>query len=57
MVALVGALVLGPRTGKFGPDGKPRRIPGHSVAFVVLGTLILLFGWFGFNSGSTTSRD
>ena len=55
MVALVGALVLGPRTGKFGPDGKPRRIPGHSVAFVVLGTLILLFGWFGFNSGSTTA--
>ena len=46
---------LAPESGKFGPDGKPRHIPGHNVAFVVLGTLILLFGWFGFNSGSTTA--
>ena len=51
--ALVGGLMLGPRIGKFGPDGKPRAIPGHNMAFVVLGTLILFLGWFGFNPGST----
>ena len=53
MVALMGGLILGSRRGKFGPDGKPRTIPGHNMAFVVLGTLILFFGWFGFNAGST----
>jgi Amt family ammonium transporter len=51
--ALVGAWMLGPRAGKFGPDGKPRAIPGHSVTLVVLGTFILFLGWFGFNPGST----
>jgi Amt family ammonium transporter len=51
--ALVGGLILGPRIGKFGPDGKPRSIPGHSVPLVVLGMLILFLGWFGFNPGST----
>jgi Amt family ammonium transporter len=39
--------------GKFGPDGKPRSIPGHSMTLVVLGMLILFLGWFGFNPGST----
>lgn len=51
--ALAGALILGPRIGKFNKDGSPNAIPGHDVAQVVLGTLILAFGWFGFNSGST----
>ena len=53
LVALVGAWMVGPRLGKFGPDGKPRIIPGHNLAYVVLGTFILFFGWFGFNPGST----
>jgi Amt family ammonium transporter len=51
--ALVGGLMVGPRLGKFGADGKPRSIPGHSVTLVVLGMLILYLGWFGFNPGST----
>lgn len=53
MIALAGAYVLGPRLGKFGPDGKPRAIPGHNLVYVMLGTFILAFGWFGFNPGST----
>src|SRR5467141_2764866 len=53
MIALSGAAVLGPRLGKFGPDGKPRAIPGHNLVYVMLGTFILAFGWFGFNPGST----
>jgi len=53
MVGLAGAMVLGPRFGKYGRDGKPRAIPGHSMALAALGTFILWFGWFGFNSGST----
>ena len=55
--ALMGALVLGPRIGKYGPDGKPRAIPGHSIPFVVLGALILFIGWFGFNPGSELAAD
>jgi Amt family ammonium transporter len=51
--ALAGALVLGPRIGKFGPDGKPRTLAGHSIPMAMLGTFILLFGWFGFNAAST----
>ncbi len=51
--AFAACLVLGPRRGKFGPDGKPRAIPGHSVPLVGLGVLILWLGWFGFNGGST----
>jgi len=54
-VGLAGAIVLGPRIGKFGKDGKPRAIPGHSVVLVALGTFLLWFGWFGFNPGSTLS--
>jgi len=51
--ALAALLVLGPRRGKFGPDGEPRPIPGHSSFIVGMGMFILLFGWFGFNAGST----
>jgi Amt family ammonium transporter len=51
--ALAALLLLGPRRGKYGPDGKPRAIPGHSMPLVGLGVLILWLGWFGFNGGST----
>jgi ammonium transporter, Amt family len=52
LAALAGALLLGPRIGKFGADGRANPIPGHNLAFVTLGVLILWFGWFGFNPGS-----
>jgi Amt family ammonium transporter len=55
--ALAGAIVVGPRLGKFSGDGKPRAIPGHSVTLVALGVFILWFGWFGFNAGSTVSGN
>ncbi|MBN1757800.1 MAG: ammonium transporter [Chitinispirillaceae bacterium] len=55
--ALAGAIVLGPRVGKYGNDGKPRAIPGHSITLAALGVFILWFGWFGFNPGSTTTAD
>jgi Amt family ammonium transporter len=55
--ALMGAIVLGPRLGKYGPDGKPRAIPGHSTPFVVIGAMILFVGWFGFNPGSELAVD
>jgi len=51
--ALAGAIVLGPRIGKFSKEGKPRALPGHHIPMAILGTLILLFGWFGFNAAST----
>jgi Amt family ammonium transporter len=51
--ALAGAIVLGPRIGKFDESGKPRAIPGHHIPMAMLGTFILLFGWFGFNAAST----
>jgi Amt family ammonium transporter len=50
--ALVGAAILGPRLGKYGPDGKPKVLPGHSMPLAALGVFILWFGWFGFNPGS-----
>ena len=50
--ALAALLVLGPRRGKYGADGKPRPIPGHSMYILGLGMFILLIGWFGFNAGS-----
>ncbi|QCQ21410.1 ammonium transporter [Desulfoglaeba alkanexedens] len=53
MVGLAGAIVLGPRFGKFAKDGKPKAIPGHSMTLAALGAFILWFGWFGFNPGST----
>jgi Amt family ammonium transporter len=57
VAALVGAAILGPRIGKFGPDGKPRAIPGHSIPFAIIGVFILLVGWFGFNPGSELAAD
>lgn len=51
--ALAGAWLLGPRIGKYKADGKPNAIPGHHIPMAVLGTMILCFGWFGFNAGST----
>jgi ammonium transporter, Amt family len=52
-VALAGAIVIGPRIGKFNKDGSANTIPGHSISLGVLGTIILFFGWFGFNPGSS----
>ena len=57
LAGLAGALLLGPRIGKFAADGKPNAIPGHNMAFTTLGVIILWFGWFGFNPGSTLSVD
>ncbi len=57
VAALMGALVLGPRLGRYGPDGKPRAIPAHNIPFAVLGTFILLVGWYGFNPGSELAAD
>jgi len=51
--ALAGVIVLGPRLGKFGKDGKVHPIPGHNMTSAALGVLILWLGWFGFNPGST----
>jgi len=51
--ALAALLLLGARRGKYGTDGRPRAIPGHSMPIVGIGVLILFVGWFGFNPGST----
>jgi Amt family ammonium transporter len=51
--AMALAVVLGPSLGKYGKDGKPRAFPAHNLVYVVTGTFILLFGWMGFNPGST----
>ena len=51
--AMALAVILGPRLGKYGSDGKPRAFPAHNIVYVVTGTFILLFGWMGFNPGST----
>ncbi len=56
-IALAGALVLGPRIGKYSEDGKAKAIPGHNIPLAGLGVFILWFGWFGFNAGSTTTAD
>src|SRR5574337_548982 len=53
VTALAGAIVLGPRIGKFNKDGTPNAIPGHHIPMAMVGTFILAFGWFGFNAGST----
>ncbi|QJA05951.1 ammonium transporter [Thermosulfurimonas marina] len=55
LVGLAGAIVLGPRFGKFDKNGKPRAIPGHNIPLATLGVFILWFGWYGFNPGSTFS--
>ncbi len=54
-LALAGVLVIGPRLGRFAPDGTPRLIAGHNMTLLALGGFILWFGWFGFNAGSTLS--
>jgi ammonium transporter, Amt family len=53
VTALAGAMVLGPRLGKYKKDGTPNAIPGHHIPMGIAGALILAFGWFGFNPGST----
>jgi Amt family ammonium transporter len=54
--ALMGAIILGPRIGKY-RDGKPTAIPGHSIPFAIIGVFILFIGWFGFNPGSELAAD
>jgi len=54
-ISLAGAIMMGPRIGKYSPDGVSRAIPGHNLPLVALGVFILWFGWFGFNPGSTTA--
>ncbi len=56
-LALAGAIVVGPRIGKFAKDGKVKPIPGHNIPLASLGVFLLFFGWFGFNPGSTTAGD
>jgi Amt family ammonium transporter len=53
--ALAGALVVGPRVGKYNSDGVPQNMPAHNLPFAALGVFILWLGWFGFNAGSTTA--
>lgn len=56
--ALMGAIILGPRFGKFGPKpGQINAIPGHNISLAVIGCLVLWLGWFGFNPGSTMAAD
>jgi Amt family ammonium transporter len=57
IAALMGAMILGPRIGKYGADGRPRAIPAHNIPYAVLGTFILLVGWYGFNPGSELAAD
>ena len=54
---LAGAIVLGPRIGKYSKEGKVQPIPGHNIPLAALGVFILWFGWFGFNPGSTTAAS
>ena len=56
-LALAGAMILGPRRGKYTPAGVVRAIPGHNIPLAALGVFILWCGWFGFNAGSTTTGD
>jgi ammonium transporter, Amt family len=53
IAALAGAIVIGPRIGKYAKDGTPQAIPGHNLPMAIAGTFILAFGWFGFNAGSS----
>ncbi len=52
-VAFAGAIVIGPRIGRFNKDGSANAMPGHNIPFGVLGTIVLFFGWFGFSAGSS----
>ncbi len=55
--ALTGAIILGPRFGKFGPNGRINVIPGHNMGLALIGAMVLWLGWFGFNPGSTMAAD
>ncbi len=55
MIALAGAIVIGPRIGKFKKNGSARAFPGHNIPMAIIGTIILFFCWFSFNAGSTLS--
>lgn len=55
--ALMGAIVIGPRIGKYDREGNPRAIPGHSIPFAIIGVFVLFIGWFGFNAGSELAAD
>ncbi len=55
--ALAGAMILGPRIGKYAKDGTVQPIPGHSMPLATIGVFLLWFGWFGFNGGSELSAD
>jgi Amt family ammonium transporter len=55
VAAMVGAIILGPRIGKYDSEGRVQAIPGHSLTLGALGVFILWFAWFGFNGGSTVS--
>lgn len=57
VAALAGAIVLGPRIGKYNKDGSSNAIPGHNIPMAMVGTFILAFGWFGFNAGSTLAGN
>ena len=57
MIALAGAIVLGPRIGKFKKDGTARAFPGHNIPMAIIGTIILFFCWFSFNAGSTLNAS
>lgn len=57
MIALAGAVVLGPRIGKFKKDGTVRAFPGHDIPMAIIGTIILFFCWFAFNAGSTLNAS
>lgn len=57
VAALAGAIILGPRIGKYNKNGTSNAIPGHNIPMAIIGTFILTFGWFGFNAGSTLSGN
>ena len=57
MIALAGAIVIGPRIGKFKKDGTSRAFPGHDIPMAIIGTIILFFCWFSFNAGSTMNAS
>jgi len=57
MLALAGAIVIGPRIGKFKKDGTSRAFPGHHIPMAIIGTIILFFCWFSFNAGSTLNAS
>lgn len=57
MLALAGAIVIGPRIGKFKKDGSTRAFPGHDIPMAIIGTIVLFFCWFSFNAGSTLNAS